>query len=296
MERLIKSMTGYGRGECTGGNVVFSVEIRSVNYRFLETVVRMPRLYAALEDLVKKSVAEKVARGRVDVFVSVETENSKNKTIKVDKDLALAYYNSLKDLGEILGAPEQQIQLIDIARFPDVVVLEEGDPDMEEMAKALQTATEMALEQLVNMRREEGKRLRADLYSRIEKLEGCWVQINDRAPNVVVEYKEKLHARIKELLESVEVDESRLAAEVAFFADRSNITEELVRLQSHFAQFKAALDSAEPIGRKMDFLVQEMNREVNTIGAKANDLTISNLVIVAKSELEKIREQVQNIE
>lgn len=292
---MLKSMTGYGRGESTGDIGSFTVEIRSVNHRFLENVVRMPRIYSALEDFVKKTVAEKVARGRVDVFVTVENIENKNKTVKVDKDLALAYYNALKDLGDGLKVPAE-LQLIDIARFPDVVTVEEADLDMEATAKVLGEALEAALNQLVEMRRAEGERLGKDLLYRIDKLEDFLQKVRKKAPEVVVHYKEKLQARVKELLDNIEIDEAKLANEVAFFADRANITEELIRLQSHLVEFKKALNSTEAIGRKLDFLVQEMNREVNTIGSKANDLEISGMVINAKSEIEKIREQVQNIE
>ncbi len=292
---MIKSMTGYGRGESAWENWTFTVEMRSVNHRFLETVVRMPRMYNSLEDAVRKTVAEGLSRGRVDVFISVEKQEDKNRTLKVDKDLALAYYNSLKDLADFLNT-DGKIQLIDVARFPDVVALEEADVDMEQVWKALQPAVQAAIKQMIEMRADEGKRLQGDLLHRVEKLEDMREQVYQRAPKVVHEYKEKLQARIKELLDNVEIDESRLANEVAFFADRGNITEELVRLASHFKQFRQALGSSEPTGRKLDFLVQEMNREVNTIGSKANDLEISTLVIAAKSEIEKIREQVQNIE
>lgn len=292
---MIKSMTGYGRGEKLQEGKSFNVEIRSVNHRFSEVVVRLPKYYLALEDRVRKVILESVARGRLDVFVTVDDKGNSNKTIRVDKGLAMAYYSALEEIRETVGS-DGNPGLMDIARFPDVVSLEEVQEDLEELWPALKQAVEDAMEKLMQMRTTEGQRLQTDLLKRVARLEEYTESISGRAPLVVVEYKEKLHQRLKELLGEVQIDESRLAVEVAVFADRSNVTEELVRLRSHFQEIKNTLDMDEAVGRKLDFLVQELNREFNTIGSKSNNLEISSIVIKAKSEVEKIREQVQNIE
>lgn len=292
---MIKSMTGYGRGEKQQEGKSFMVEIRSVNHRFSEVVIRLPKYYLALEDRIRKVILERIGRGRLDVFVTVDDKGNANKTIRVDKGLAMAYHSALEEIAETVGI-DGKLGLMDIARFPDVVSLEEVQEDLEEIWPALKYAVDEAMDKLVQMRTTEGQRLQNDLLKRVVRLEEYTESISGRAPLVVVEYKERLHQRIKELLSEVEIDESRLAVEVAVFADRSNVTEELVRLRSHFQEIKNTMDMDEAVGRKLDFLVQELNREFNTIGSKANNIEISSVVIKAKSEVEKIREQVQNIE
>lgn len=292
---MIRSMTGYGRGENEWEGKAFTVEIRSVNHRFCEVVIRLPKSYLALEDMIRKIITEQVSRGRLDVFVTVESHGSKNRSVQVDKELAMAYYNALEELRETIGI-EGNPGIIDLARLPDVIVLEEQSDDLEELWPTLDLALHQALESLVNMRVSEGARLHKDLLMRVARLEEYTDTIAGRAPSVVVEYREKLQARLKELAADVEIDQSRLAAEIAIFADKSNISEEIVRLRSHFQELKKTMELDEAVGRKLDFLVQELNREYNTIGSKSNDLEISSLVIKAKSEVEKIREQVQNIE
>lgn len=292
---MVKSMTGYGRGESEHEGRSFTVEIRSVNHRFCEVVIRLPKYYVALEDRVRKLIQEKVSRGRLDVFVTVDDRGAGNKTVQVDKELAMAYYNALEDLRKTIGL-EEKPGVVDIARLPDVIVLEEVQEDLEELWVLLSRAVDQAAGRLVEMRAAEGQRLKEDLLRRVAKLAEYTEAIARRAPLVVQEYRDKLQNRLKELVAEVEVDENRLAAELAFFADRSNITEELVRLRSHFQEMLSTLESDEAVGRKLDFLVQEMNREFNTIGSKSNDLDISSTVVAAKSEVEKIREQVQNIE
>lgn len=292
---MLKSMTGYGRGEHEDGSKSFSVEMRSVNHRFCEVVIKLPKYYAALEDRIRKLVQERVARGRVDVFVTIDDFGSGNKSIRVDKDLAMAYYNALKELGETLGISEN-VEIMEIARFPDVISLEEIQDDLEQLWPSLSQAVQNALEQLIVMRQTEGNRLKEDLKKRVNKLVTYAEEISMRAPLVVEEYREKLQSRLRDIIPDIEIDENRLMAELAIFADRSNITEELVRLRSHFQEMQNTLDMEDPVGRKLDFLVQELNREFNTIGSKSNDLKISSIVVKAKSEVEKIREQVQNIE
>lgn len=293
---MVRSMTGYGRGEAGGEAKGFTVEIRSVNHRFCEVVTRMPKSYAALEDRVRKAIQEKVSRGRLDVFITVENfACGRNRAVTVDKELARAYFNALQELKSATGAAGE-IDVVDLARLPDVLALEEKDEDLEEIWSVMLTAVQQATDSLVAMREQEGRRLAEDILHRIDKIEQMNNQIAERAPLVVDDYRERMRQRIQELLGEIEIDENRLASEVAFFADRSNITEEIVRLRSHFKQVREAVKVPEPVGRKLDFLVQELNREVNTIGSKANDTQISAQVIAAKSEIEKIREQVQNIE
>lgn len=292
---MIKSMTGYGRGENEALTKSFNVEIKSVNHRFCEVVVRLPKYYVALEDRIRKQIQERVSRGRLDVFVTVENHGQGTKTIRVDKDLAIAYYSALEELREGIGI-EGKPSVIDIARLPEVISIEEVQDDLEQLWPALSQAVDQALAQLVDMRATEGQRLSEDLHKRVARLEEYTEGIAGRAPAVVTEYKDKLQQRLKELVPEVAVDENRIAAELAIFADRCSISEELVRLRSHFQEMRNTLNSDESVGRKLDFLVQELNREFNTIGSKSNDLNISSVIIKAKSEVEKIREQVQNIE
>lgn len=293
---MVRSMTGYGRGEAGNEAKGFTVEIRSVNHRFCEVVTRMPKSYAALEDRVRKAIQEKVSRGRLDVFITAENfAGGRNRAVSVDKELARAYFNALQELKSATGAAGD-ISVTDLSRLPDVLSLEEKDEDLEEIWAVMLSAVQQATEHLVAMREQEGRRLAEDILHRIDKIEQMNNQIAERAPLVVEDYRERMRQRIQELLGDIEIDENRLASEVAFFADRGNITEEIVRLRSHFKQVRETMKVPEPVGRKLDFLVQELNREVNTIGSKANDTQISTQVIAAKSEIEKIREQVQNIE
>ena len=292
---LVRSMTGYGRGEHEGAGKRFTVEMRSVNHRFAEVVFRQPKQLAPLEDRARKLMLETVSRGRVDVFISLEEQGEGAKVVKVDKALALAYYNALKEMAEVVGSPEV-VDYTLIPRYPDVITVERAEDDLEELWAVYKGALEKALQQLVIMRGKEGEKLKQDLLQRALNIENWTKDISERAPLVVNEYREKLLQRIQSYLADINLDEARLATEVAIFADRCSIAEELVRLASHLEQLRQSLELSEPVGRKLDFLVQEMNREANTIGSKANDLTITNLVVNIKSEIEKIREQVQNVE
>ncbi len=293
---MVRSMTGYGRGEAGDETKGFTVEIRSVNHRFCEVVTRLPKSYAALEDRVRKTIQENVSRGRLDVFITADKfSGSKNKSVSVDKELARYYYDALLELATATGAAGD-INVMNIALLPDVIILEEKQEDLEAVWSVLLKAVRQATDSLVVMRAQEGDRLAQDILHRIEKIEQFNNEIAEKVPLVVEDYRERLRQRISEMLGDVEIDENKLASEVAFFADRGNITEEIVRLRSHFKQVREAVANPEPVGRKLDFLVQELNREVNTIGSKANDARLSALVIAAKSEIEKIREQVQNIE
>ncbi|GAW30118.1 YicC/YloC family endoribonuclease [Carboxydocella thermautotrophica] len=295
MLRLVKSMTGYGRGEGLGAGKKFTVEMKSVNHRFCEVVVRYPRGWAAIEDKVRSLVQSGVARGRIDVFINIEDTGEEAKGVKVDKGLALAYYNAMRELAGLLGQP-LEFDWTQIARWPDVITLDQEEADLEQFWPYLAQAVNIALTNLVRMREQEGAKLVQDLEGKFSDCEHITNRIKERAHLVVEEYRQRLQQRVQQLLGEVPVDEARLAMEIALLAERAAIDEELVRLFSHYQEARLCLKAREPVGRKLDFLVQEMNREANTIGSKAGDLTISKLVVELKTEIEKIREQVQNLE
>lgn len=292
---MLKSMTGYGRGEAEACDRKFTVELKSVNHRFSEVVVRMPRVMSALEDSIRRIIQQRIGRGRVDGFISMEETEQKGKRVKVDKELALAYHNAMKDLQQWLPL-KGEIELRDMINLPNLMEVEEPEEDIQQWWPGIEKALNQALDQLIQMRAVEGAKLAADIKKRLANIQDLSRKIHQRAPLVVEDYRERLKQRIAEWQLQGVVEENRLAAEVAIFAERSNITEEIVRLNSHLEQMDICLQSTDPVGRKLDFILQEMNREINTIGSKANDLEIGNAVISVKSELEKIREQVQNIE
>lgn len=289
-------MTGYGRGEKEALGKRFSLELKSVNHRYLEVSLRHPRKYLKMEENVRKIISEYIKRGHVEVFVKVKNVEQQDVNVKVDKEVAMTYYNSLNELGELLKI-ENNLSLEKIISLPEIISIEEKEEDIDQIWFHYEEILRDALEQNKKMRIEEGKHLKEDFLQRIEDLKEMKEKIAVRSPQVTLEYKEKLRIRIEELLEKKEIiNEDRLENEVTFFADRSSITEELVRLDSHFNQFMKNLDLEDQVGRKLDFLIQEMNREINTIGSKANDSEISLLVVEMKAQLEKVREQVQNIE
>jgi uncharacterized protein (TIGR00255 family) len=292
---LLKSMTGYGRGESLGENYSVTLEMKSVNHRFLEISIRLPKQLNPLEDHLKHVIQSCLSRGKVDVYISLEQNNSKRTTLQLDKELALAYYNSIKELAELCNIPAELSGEV-IANYPGVLSLEKADDDLTEIGELTKAALNSAIEELVSMREHEGANLAEDLLAHVTALEELERKISIEAPLIVTEYRAKLQVRIEELLDTVVVDESKLANEIAFFADKADITEELARLGSHLSQFRGVLKEDEAVGRKLEFILQEMNREINTIGSKSNSFSIGKLVIEAKSELEKIREQVQNIE
>ncbi len=289
------SMTGFGRGEAIRNGYKATVEIRAVNHRFLEVVARLPRTYLSLEDRVRKAVQEQVQRGRLEVYINTVETEAKKRLVKVDKDLALSYDKSLRDLALTLNVP-YAADVYRLAALPEVLVIEEGAVDFEGIWEAWEKALALALNDFTAMRRLEGRKLSLDLAERLQAVAREVSGIAERSEGLILEYQTKLRERIQVLLGETVPDEARLANEVAYFADRASITEEWVRLNSHIQQSLAALQGVEPSGRKLDFLVQEMNREINTIGSKANDLSVSQAVIRVKSELEKIREQIQNLE
>jgi uncharacterized protein (TIGR00255 family) len=292
----VRSMTGYGIGEAPipEGKVV--VEIRGVNHRYTDITVRLPKDLASLEERVRGAVMAKVLRGRVEIVIMKDEASKRPEAFRADVDLAAGYVRALGELARTLGL-EGTIDLAMVASLPGVIRLEEDRQDAEALWPAISTALEKALGLFVQMREEEGARLAQDLLHRIEVLEEEAEAISRRAPAVVEEYAARLRRRVSELLGEVPVDEGRLAMEAMLFAERSDISEELVRIRSHLSQLRQTIQEATgAVGRKLDFILQELFREVNTIGAKANDLEISHRVISMKSELESLREQVQNIE
>lgn len=294
---MIKSMTGFGRGEYNDGKRNIIVEIKSVNHRYSDISVRMPRRYSFVEDKVKNTIKEKIKRGKIDVSVMVENLTENDVNIKLNTMIAQQYYDNLKELQrqfEVSG----DITLQYLAGMPDVLKAIPDVDDEEEMAKCILQPVREAAANLEAMRMVEGEKLAKDLVMRGEIIKGLVDQIEERAELVPKAYTEKLRERIQELIgNSVNIPEDRILVEAAIFADKCNVTEELTRLNSHMDQMKAIIEqSSQPDGKKLDFLVQEMNREANTIGSKANDITVTNLMLQVKAEIEKIREQVQNIE
>ncbi len=292
---MIKSMTGFGRGKIEDGGKELMVEIKTVNHRYCDIYIKMPRQISFLEDKVREVIRKKISRGKVDVYITYDDFSEDSKDIIIDRALAEAYNRSVQLLRDEFGLKDD-ISVSLIARFPDVLRVEKPEEDEERIWSLLSVALNDALDALINMRQIEGEGLMHDLLERTTIIENNIKEISIRAPEVVKEYKCKLENRIKELLDQQIVDENRLAMEVAIFADRCSIDEELVRLGSHIKQLRETLKLSQPVGRKLDFLLQELNREINTIGSKANDLIITNQVVEIKSELEKIREQIQNIE
>ncbi len=292
---MICSMTGFGRGQYKTGEVEVSVEIRSVNHRYSDISIRMPRYLSFLEEKVREYIQHRIYRGRVDLFITYEILEQKMLEVRVDSQLARNYMSALSSLRESMGLKDD-ITLSFLASLPDVINKRQGELDEEEVWNQICPALEQAVEVLVEMRRREGENLKMDVMTRLETIGRLVSEIEGRSRNVILEYRDKLEKRVGELSRGIELDSDRLYQEVVIFADRSNIAEEIVRLRSHISQTHNTLNGVGAVGRKLDFLVQEMNREINTIASKANDKDISSRVVDIKSEIEKIREQVQNIE
>ena len=290
----MKSMTGYGRCHIEEDGREMTVEVKSVNHRFLDISYRLSRTLSFLDDAVRKGVGARLARGHVDVFVSYANHRQDAKEVRVDTALAVAYKKALSELALAVGK-EAEIPLSDYTRLPDVLSVQEKEEDQQAVRELFERALQAALDGLVAMREQEGERMRADILEKIANIASIRERVLERAPLVVSEYRDKLHQRISALTEG-EIDEARLITEVAIFADRAAIDEELVRLNSHIAAIRETVELSEPVGRKLDFLVQELNLEVNTIGSKASDTMIAQAVVAAKGEIEKLREQVQNVE
>lgn len=292
---MIKSMTGFGRAQETVDGMTVTVELKSVNHRYFEFTAKVPRTYGFLEEKLKSFLNERVSRGKMECYVSIENLEESDMEVVVNPSLAKGYVDALRTLSETFGLKEDY-SAISIAKFPDVLTLRKAPADEEKIWNAVQKVTELAVERFVTMRETEGEKLRADILSKADTILEHVAFVESRSPQTVREYHEKLRQRMEELLENTQVDEQRLLTEAAIFADKVAVDEETVRLRSHISQLREFLNADEPTGRKLDFLVQEMNRESNTIGSKAQDVEIAKRVIAIKAEVEKIREQVQNIE
>ena len=289
------SMTGYGRGTASLDGRELTIELKSVNNRFLDVGMKLPRQLSFLEDGLRKLLNDSLSRGHVDVFVNYRNLRSDAKTVRVDEALLKAYLASARESAKALDLADD-LTLSRALTLPDVTVILPADEDQQALAELSKTVMTDAIDGLKAMRLQEGERLKLDLSARMDTMVGYAAAIEKRSPAVAEEYRQKLTARIEELLGETEVDRARLATEVAIFADRAAIDEEIVRLNTHLVHFRELLEADEPVGRKMDFLVQEMNRECNTIGSKANDAELTSLVLLCKAEIEKLREQIQNIE
>ena len=290
------SMTGFGRGEYKDDNYQFLVECKTINHKYADINIRLPRKLSFLEDKARILVKDYIKRGRVDLYIKLDLLGSEDVNLKFDEALATQYVSILKQIKDKFDLVDD-ISVMNIAKFPDVIKTEEKEEDEDEMWAMFKEALEIALNKLVDMRQQEGKKLEEDTLRRCDILSGYINEIERLSDTVVADYRDKLNTRIKELLENPnEIDENRMAQEVAIYADKSSITEEIVRFNSHITQLKNTVVKDDSVGRKMDFLIQEMNREINTMGSKSSDINITNLVVEVKSELEKIREQIQNIE
>jgi len=292
---MILSMTGYGAAEGESRGLKLSVELKSVNNRYLDIAVRMPRTFFFAEEGVKAAIQGRVSRGKVDVFINVDSSGAENMAVAVNAVLARGYAAALKNIAELCGAKEDLSASV-IARFPDVLTVEKPETDSEGFTADLEKILTAALDAFDAMRRREGEALRADIESRLCLIEELVARIGARSPETVKEYRERLYARMVEVLGTVGVEEQRILQEAAVYADRVAVDEELVRLGSHIAQARKMLKEGSPVGRKLDFLIQEFNREANTCGSKCADGEIARVVVDLKAEIEKIREQVQNIE
>lgn len=291
----MRSMTGYGRGSLSVDGRQITVELKSVNHRFLDVSVRLPRHLLFLEDLIRNKLNDSLSRGHIDVFVNYTNLRSDAKVVSVNTALISAYTEAVKTANASIGLTDD-FSLSKAIQLPDVFTVSEAEEDQPAVQALTLSALDIALSGLKLMREQEGARLRDDLIIKTNNILRIKESIAERAPLVIEEYRERLEERISELAAGHELDKARLATEVALFADRASIDEEIVRLSSHLAAMDRYINSQDPVGSNINFLVQEMNREINTIGSKANDATLAQYVISAKAELEKIREQIQNIE
>lgn len=292
---MVRSMTGYGRGEAALHGRSIVVEVRAVNNRYLDCAIKMPRAYIFAEDAMKTRVQAATSRGKVDVFVTLESTGADAVTVKVNHPVAAGYITALKELKEtyqLLGMADLPM----VARFPDVFQVEKAPENIEEAAGDICAVLDLALADFTGMREREGERLRADILARADAIEALVAKVEEQSPRTVAEYRTRLENRMREVLQNQQIEESRILTEAAIFADKVAVDEETVRLRSHVAQLRTMLESDEPMGRKMDFLIQEVNRESNTIGSKCSDVAIAKVVVDLKAEVEKMREQVQNVE
>ncbi len=291
---MLKSMTGFGRAECAVDGFNIKVNLKSVNHRYMDVSVKVPKYYTFVEDEIRKTAAKYISRGKVEVFVSVERTEGSGKTVVIDRDVAENYINALKSLNEF--GIEDDVKISTISQYHDIFKIENTEEDEERITKLICDVFSLAAEDFVNMRINEGKNMEADILSHLDILAQNLALVEERYPKIVEEYRNRLFRKVSEVLEDKNVDETRIVTEAAIFAEKSDIGEETVRLASHIKEFKKAIKTDLPIGKKLDFMIQEMNRETNTMGSKANDIEISKIIVEMKSEIEKIREQIQNIE
>ena len=292
---MAKSMTGYGRGEYANENRRLVLEIKSVNHRYSDINMKLPRTYIFLEDYIRTTVLGAVSRGKIDIFLTVQSFKDEGRTVTVDTALLEQYAAAMNTISETAGVPNDATA-VRLAKFPDVLAIEKNDEDREILKAETGEALALALGDFVAMRMREGERIKENLSAQADYIAGIVEKINEKAPQTAEEYRIRLTAKLKELLDDAAIDEARILTETAIMADKVCTDEEIVRLRSHISEFKAILEDENPIGRRLDFIIQEMNREINTIGSKSNNLEITKYVVEVKSEIEKLREQVQNIE
>ena len=292
---MIKSMTGFGRCEIADNDRKFTVEMKSVNHRYLDVNIKMPKKLNFFESAIRNELKHYISRGKVDVFITYEDFSENTTSVRYNKEVAAEYLKYLRQMSQEFQL-EDDIRVSALSRFPEVFTMEEQNIDEEELWKGLQKAIDGASEMFVQTRIVEGEHLKDDLVEKLDGMLKLVDYISERSPQIITEYRQRLEEKVRELLEDTTVDESRLLTEVTVFADKVCVDEEIVRLRSHVAQLRGMLDAGGAIGRKLDFLVQEFNREANTIGSKANDVDMARMVVDLKAEIEKIREQIQNIE
>ena len=292
---MIKSMTGYGSAKGTVEGLGITVELKSVNNRYLDASVRMPRSFLFAEDAVKSVVQKHISRGKVDVFVSVDSSAAGDMSVKVNESLLRGYVEAIRHIAEEYSLPDD-VTALSVSRFPDVLTVEKNDLDAEAISQGIVEIAELALQDFDAMRLREGEKLRDDVLSRLATIDSLVSRVEHEAPNTVLEYRRRLEQKMAEVLGTAGIDENRIIAEAAIFADRIAVDEETVRLRSHMAQLSTMINGSNATGRKIDFLIQEFNREANTIGSKCQNADIAHVVVDLKSEIEKIREQIQNIE
>ena len=292
---MIKSMTGYGSAKGAVGELKISVELKSVNNRYLDVSIRMPRSFLFAEDAVKAAVGKHISRGKVDLFVSVDSSDADSMTVKVNEPLLRGYIEAIRHISAEYGLAEE-LGAVSVSRFPDILSVEKKELDAEAISEGIVAVTEEALRDFDAMRLREGEKLCADVLEKLAAIELLVAKVEQEAPKTVEAYRVRLREKMSELLSSAAIDENRILAEAAIYADRIAVDEETVRLRSHMSQLRGMLAGGSPIGRKIDFLIQEFNREANTIGSKCQNSDIAHTVVELKSEIEKIREQIQNIE
>ena len=288
-------MTGYGCAKGMSGRTAVSIELKSVNNRFLDCTVRMPRGYAQIEDAVKERVQKRISRGKVDVYITIDSSQEENVLISINKPLADAYMAALSELSETYSL-QNDISALALSRVSDVLRIEKAELDVDALSADICAVLDEALCGFDEMRSAEGKKLYDDISARLDEIERLTALAEERSPQTVAEYRARLLAKMTEVLQSTNIDENRILLEAALFADKVAVNEEIVRLRSHVSQLRGMLDSGVPVGRKLDFLIQELNREANTLGSKGNDTEMAHIVVDLKAEIEKVREQVQNIE